>query len=351
MRHSSFVLAWVLVIGGCASDTMNAPLDPAAAMASAALRARAAPVFRSLPEVADDPVNPITPERVALGRALFHDTRLSKSRDLACASCHALDGFGVDTRPAAMERGTSFGEAGQFGDRNAPSVYNAAFSFAQFWDGRASNVEEQAKGPVLNPIEMAMPDEASVVAVLNSIPGYAPLFAAAFPTDTPAISYDNMARAIGAFERKLVTPAPFDRFMAGEDAALGADQRAGLELFLNAGCASCHEGPGVGGGMYQKLGLLKPYSVQDVGRYKITEREEDRFFFKVPALRNVTETGPFFHDGSIKSIDAAVRIMAVHQTPSAPLDDAQVRLLVAFLESLTGVPPADLIAAPQLPPG
>jgi cytochrome c peroxidase len=250
-------------------------------IARAALRERANAFFGSLPAEVPNPANPITPAKVELGRMLYYDARLSKNHDVACNTCYLLDRFGVDGEP------TSVGHRGQRGDRNAPTVYNAALHFAQFWDGRAADVEEQAKGPVLNPVEMAMASEAATVAVLESIPGYAPLFAAAFPEDEQAITYENMARAIGAFERGLMTPAPFDAFLAGDDDALSETELAGLDAFISSGCIACHQGPAVGGLMYQKLGLIKPYPGEDPGRAAVTGNEADRQFFNgsLPARR------------------------------------------------------------------
>jgi len=272
-----------------------------------ALRAQAKSLFGSLPETAASEARPMTPARVALGRQLYFETRLSKSQRIACNSCHPLARFGADGEP------TSPGHRGQRGGRNSPSVYNAALHIAQFWDGRAADVEEQAKGPVLNPIEMAMPSEDAVVAVLASIPDYAPLFAAAFPGEADPIRYENMATAIGAFERGLMTPAPFDRFLAGDDTALDADARRGLGLFMRRGCVTCHNGAAVGGGLYRKLGLVEPYVTSDPGRQAVTGKEEDRFVFKVPSLRNVTRTAPYFHDGSVAKLDDAIVLMARHQ--------------------------------------
>jgi len=308
-----------------------------------ALRSRAAAVFGALPVEASNPENAITPAKVELGRILYYDPRLSKNHDVSCNTCHLLDRHGVDGRP------TSSGHREQLGGRNAPTVYNAALHIAQFWDGRAADVEEQAKGPVLNPIEMAMPSEAAAVAVLKSIPGYAPLFAAAFPDDQDPISYDTMARAIGAFERKLLTPSPLDAFIAGDDSALNDEQLAGLEAFVSAGCIACHQGPAIGGGLYQKFGVIKPYPTEDPGRAGITGNEADRQVFKVPSLRNVAKTGPYLHDGSIQELSEMIRIMAEYQL-GIPVDDAQVSAISAFLGSLTGEPDAELIAMPELPP-
>jgi cytochrome c peroxidase len=307
-----------------------------------ALRTRAAAVFGALPAEASNPDNAVTPAKVELGRMLYYDTRLSKNHDVSCNTCHLLDRHGVDGAP------TSTGHRGQLGGRNAPTVYNAALHIAQFWDGRAADVEEQAKGPVLNPIEMAMPSEEAVIVVLESIPGYAPLFAAAFPEDENPITYDNMARAIGAFERKLLTPSPFDAFVAGDDNALSDEQLAGLEVFVSVGCIACHQGSVIGGGLYQKLGVIKPYPTEDVGRAEITGSEADRQVFKVPSLRNIAKTAPYLHDGSIRQLDEMIRIMAEYQL-GIPVDDAQVGAIRAFLESLTGAVDAELIAMPELP--
>ncbi|NNL65840.1 MAG: cytochrome-c peroxidase, partial [Myxococcales bacterium] len=301
-------------------------------------------VLGVLPAHADREDLPPNAARIDLGRMLYYEPRLSKNHDISCNSCHRLDAFGVDGEP------TSPGHKGQRGDRNSPTVYNAALHVAQFWDGRAADVEEQAKGPILNPVEMSMGGETDVLAVLNSIPDYPGLFAAAFPeSSSDAVSYDNLALAIGAFERRLITPGPLDDFLEGDLDALSKDAQRGLELFLDVGCATCHNGAAVGGGMYQKLGLVEPYETEDTGRHKLTGNEADEYFFKVPSLRNIAKTGPYFHDGSIATLDEAVRLMAKHQLGKT-LDDEQLRLLMAFLESLTGRVDAGYIARPTLPP-
>ncbi len=280
--------------------------------------------------------------RIDLGRVLYYDPRLSKNQDISCNSCHQLDRFGVDNEP------TSPGHRGQRGDRNSPTVYNAYLHVAQFWDGREPDVEAQAKGPILNPVEMAMPDEASVIAVLRSIPGYAPLFAAAFPGEADPITYDNLATAIGAFERQLATPSRFDAFLGGDVAALTAAERTGLEAFLEAGCSTCHMGATLGGSTYMKLGLVQPYETEDPGRFKVTGNESDRAVFKVPSLRNVAKTGPWFHDGSLTELDEVVRLMAWHQL-GRKLDADQIQAIVAFLNALTGEVDAAYVAKPELP--
>jgi cytochrome c peroxidase len=345
----SIIAALLVSCGGeersdVATDAPESVTEAAApAPDRSALRTRAAAIFGTLPAEASNPNNPITPAKVELGRALYYEERLSKNHDVSCNTCHLLDRHGVDGTP------TSTGHREQVGGRNAPTVYNAALHIAQFWDGRAADVEEQAKGPVLNPIEMAMASEEDVVAVLDSIPGYAPLFAAAFPEEEKPISYDNMANAIGAFERKLLTPSPFDAFLAGDESALSDEQIAGLDAFMSAGCTTCHQGAAIGGGLYQKLGLIKPYPTKDHGRMEVTGEEADHQVFKVPSLRNIAKTGPYLHDGSIQELDEMIRIMAEYQL-GIPVDDAQVAAIEAFLGSLTGSVDAELIAKPELPP-
>ena len=329
-------------MGGSQGKSETAP-EASGGPDRAALRAQAKAIFGTLPSSAADPARPISTAQVDLGRTLYYDPRLSKNHDISCNSCHQLDAFGADGEP------TSPGHKGQRGDRNSPTTLNAALHIAQFWDGRAPDVEEQAKGPVLNPVEMAMPSEEAVVVVLDSIPGYGPLFHEAFPEDPAPISYDNMGIAIGAFERGLITPAPLDAFIAGDDSALTAEQAAGLETFIAVGCVACHNGAAVGGGAYRKLGLVNPYPTEDRGREKVTGQPEDLYVFKVPSLRNVTETGPWFHDGSIGQIDEAVTLMAHHQI-GVTLTPEQTRSIVAFLGALTGQVSPKYVARPTLPP-
>ncbi len=301
-------------------------------------------VFKGLPAKYESPANPITEEKINLGRMLYYEPRLSLGQDVSCNSCHKLDAYGVDNEA------TSPGHKKQRGGRNSPTVYNAAGHVAQFWDGRAATVEEQAKGPILNPVEMAMKDAPSVVRVLKSIPGYAPLFKAAFPKDPDPITYDNLARAIGAFERQLTTPSRWDKYLAGDDAALTAQEKAGFAKFAKLGCPTCHNGANVGGHQYQKLGLVNPWPDQaDLGRFDVTKNDADKMFFRVPTLRNIEKTGPYFHKGQITALDEVIRKMAWHQL-GQQLTDADVANLAAFLKSLTGDIPTQYIAKPELPP-
>ena len=227
-------------------------------------------------------------------------------------------------------------------------MLNASTHVAQFWDGRAEDVEAQAKGPILNPIEMGMPDEATVVAALGAIDGYAPLFAAAFPDTEAPITYDNLANAIGAFERTLITPSRFDTYLAGDGSALTAEERAGLDLFVSTGCTACHSGAGLGGSLYMKLGLVTPYETEDIGRMEVTGLESDRHVFKVPGLRNIAETGPYFHDGSIATLEEAVILMANHQL-GKNLSVEEADSIVTFLKALTGELPEGAATVPEMP--
>ncbi len=299
--------------------------------------------FSPLPLVIPSGTNPITPAKTALGRMLYYETRLSRSHKISCNSCHLLGNYGVDNLP------TSPGHAGQRGTRNSPSVYNAAGHFVQFWDGRAPDVEEQSKGPVLNPIEMAMPGETSVVAMLKSIPGYVTAFKRAFPTEADPVTFGNFAEAVGAFERQLVTPSRWDRFLKGDKAALTDAEKAGFNKFYDSGCATCHSGTYLGGQMYQKAGVVKPWPNQkDTGRHMVTKRAEDRMMFKVPSLRDVEKTPPYFHDGSVASLEAAIRHMGEYEV-GRNLSPAETASIATFLRSLTGTIPSAFIKPPKLP--
>jgi cytochrome c peroxidase len=334
--------------GGVEVGVGRVPPAPAkqAALDPAALRERAKKVLGVLPAEFTNPENPLTDAKIDLGRKLYYDGRLSLSGEIACNDCHLLDNFGVDGDP------TSTGHNGQLGGRNSPTVYNAGGHLAQFWDGRAANLEEQAKGPVLNPVEMAMPDEAAVVARLAAVPGYVEGFKTAFPEEAEPLTYANMAKAIAAFERKLVTPGPFDAWMGGDDAALSGAALAGLQLFLDTDCQSCHNGFALGGAMYQKLGTEKPWpGLKDNGRFDVSKDERDRFVFKVPTLRNVAKTGPYLHDGTISSLEQMVAKMVEHQTKRAgAFTPEEMGNMLAFLDALTGEVPTDYIAMPELPP-
>ncbi|MEZ4266854.1 MAG: cytochrome c peroxidase [Myxococcota bacterium] len=343
-------LVAVATVSACGKAAPEAAGGGAAvAVAEAAKPGEIAPdrlkAFGALPAVmAADPAT-LTDELVSLGRMLYFDTRLSKNHDVSCNSCHGLQTYGVDGQA------TSEGHKKQRGGRNSPTVYNAAGHFAQFWDGRAADVEAQALGPMTNPVEMAMASGEQVTAVLRSIPGYADLFAKAFPGVSEPVTYENAGKAIAAFERKLVTPSRWDAFLGGKADALTAAEKDGFNAFIDAGCMACHTGTYVGGSMYQKLGLVKPWpGLEDTGRMEVTKNEADKHFFKVPSLRNIARTGPYFHDGKVADLNEAVTLMARHQL-AKELSKEQVASIVTWLNALTGeLPPAELITAPELPP-
>ena len=286
-----------------------------------------------------------SPQKVALGRMLFFDKRLSRGHDIACNSCHDLAKFGADGKP------TSPGSGGGLGTRNSPTVFNAATHIAQFWDGRAADVETQATGPILNPREMAMPDEKAVVAVLSTIPAYLRLFDRAFPDEKPSLTLAHVGIAIGSFVRGLVTTSRWDKFIAGDSAALTAEETYGLHVFVDTGCMTCHTGPQVGGTMFQRVGALLPWPNQkDRGRIEVTKAPADEMVFKVPTLKNVAETGPYFHDGSVADLETAIKMMGRHQL-GIELETREVKAIAAWLRSMTGKIDPVYAEAPTLPEG
>ncbi|NOQ64263.1 MAG: c-type cytochrome [Methyloprofundus sp.] len=307
-----------------------------------------ASAWDALPTKAPAPANnPTTAEKVELGRILYHDPRLSSTGTVSCASCHNTMLGGEDNRPNSM------GVHGQTGGRSAPTVWNAAFNEVQFWDGRAASLEAQAAGPVTNPIEMGMKSWDDVVARLEKIEGYPALFNAAFGND--AISEDKATKAIAAYERTLITPnSPYDKYAKGDKKALTAQQIRGLNKAVEIGCVNCHSGPAFNGpGTFQKFPVIdnayleKQYSLSaDKGLYEVTGKSGDENKFKVPTLRNVALTAPYFHNGSVSSLEKAVKIMAKVQL-GKKLSKADTEDIVAFLNALTGEFPKQTM--PTLP--
>ncbi|WP_081700228.1 cytochrome-c peroxidase [Azonexus hydrophilus] len=287
--------------------------------------------LRPLPELP-----PLRPERVALGARLFADTRLSADYSLACASCHRFDLGGADGQPVSV------GILGREGGINAPTVFNSGLSFVQFWDGRALTLQEQAAGPIHNPLEMGA-SWSLVIERLGADESMREAFRLAYPDGLTAA---NIADAIASFEQSLLTlDSPFDRYLRGDEEALDELARAGYQRFRDFGCVSCHQGVLLGGNMFQKFGVLgdyfadRPLTAADLGRYNVTGREEDRHVFKVPGLRNVALTAPYFHDGSAPTLEVAVAIMGRYQL-GRDLAAEDVKAIVAFLNSLTGRIPA-----------
>ncbi len=299
--------------------------------------------FQPLPAFMGSARNPATEDKIRLGRILYYDPRLSADQRISCNSCHNLDRYGVDTGRVSV------GFKGQLGGRNSPTVYNAAGHLAQFWDGRAVDVEAQAKGPVMNPVEMAMTSSERVVQTLASMPEYVSMFEKAFPGDPNPVTFDNLASAIGVFERGLVTPSRWDTFLEGDASALTSAEKAGFNAFYDAGCAGCHTGTYLGGTQYQRLGLVKAWpNTHDPGRFTVTGKEADRNVFKVPSLRNVEKTAPYYHDGSVATLDEAIRMMGEYQS-GKKLDPREVESIQVFIGSLTGEIPVDYIRKPTLP--
>ncbi len=304
---------------------------PTMAEATSEVRKKAMEVISPLPDKMPGSEKD-SPALVALGKKLYFEKRLSANNSQSCNSCHQVDGgkSGVDMEP------TSPGAFGKRGGRNSPTTLNAGFHLAQFWDGRAADLAAQAKGPILNPGEMAMPSEAAVVEKLSSIGAYPKAFAKAFPGEANALTYDNLAKAIAAFERTLVTHDRVDDFLKGNDKALTAAELKGLETFVAVGCTTCHNGPAIGGNGFRKVGAVNPYkNLADKGRIEVTKEEEDLHVFKVPSLRNIALTAPYFHDGAMRSLAEAVREMAWLQL-GQKLDDDQVQSIVTFLRALNG---------------
>ena len=297
--------------------------------------------------LADEPIQPIRPvqeinlAQVELGKKLYFDPRLSKSGFISCNSCHNLSMGGTDNLK------TSIGHNWQQGPINAPTVLNSSLNLAQFWDGRAADLKEQAGGPIANPGEMAF-SHTLAVGLLESIPGYLVAFKQVFNTDKIAI--DEVTQAIAEFEKTLVTPnSRFDQWLLGDKDALNADELAGYQLFKNSGCVACHNGPAVGGNSFQKMGVVEPYKTESgaEGLAAVTGKDADRFKFKVPTLRNVEMTYPYFHDGEAETLTEAVDIMGRLQL-GKKFSEKENTQIVAFLKTLTGDQPS--FSLPILPP-
>ena len=315
--------------------------------AASPLMQRAQALFEVVPDTPPDlEANPITPVKVELGKKLYFEPRLSQSWLISCNTCHNLGLGGVDL----ME--TSIGHGWQAGPRNAPTVLNSVYNLAQFWDGRAADLMEQAQGPVQAAVEMNNTPERTV-ATLQSIPDYVEMFVEAFPGEADPVTFENMARAIEAFEATLVTPnSPFDMYLGGDDAALTEDEKQGLALFMDSGCTACHGGILLGGTSYQRFGaarnpgadLLPP---EDRGRFAVTGDASDEFAFKVPVLRNIDLTAPYFHTGRVWSLEEAVEVMGQAQLGRDFTEDESGQI-TTFLLSLTGDQP--VVEYPVLPP-
>jgi cytochrome c peroxidase len=320
---------FAVLLAGCRQSASSAPdadIAPQQLYMFAALQTPAAPTGTAA-------------ARVNLGRRLYYDTHLSKNNSLSCNSCHQLAKYGVDPGES-----TSAGWEGKRGGRNSPTVYNAALQFAQFWDGRAPTLAAQASGPMMNPVEMGMSGPEAVLKYLQSDRSYVRQFRAAYPDAKAPLTIDQVTGAIAAFEQGLITPSRWDNYLLGDVNVLSPHEKQGLREFLSVGCASCHAGQAMGGNSYARLGAVRPWpdTSTDPGRFALTGSESDRMQFKVPMLRNVERTGPWFHNGQVMTLAEAVRLMALHET-GHKLSENQVDSILAFLHTLTGRIPVQYI--------
>ena len=350
MTHH-FRITVFAIFGLSAILGMGLPLF--AADGDQALLDRAKLIFKPFPSSAALEDTELTPERVALGKALFFETRVSTDGRLGCVTCHTPSFYGADTLALSV------GIQGKVLPRNASTVFNTPLLVAQHFGGNRATVEEQAVKALISPVAYGNASYEQVEKKLAQL-GYQNWFDKAYPGEAKSLSVQNWGKAIGAFERTLLTPGPFDRFLEGDTQALSKKGKLGLEKFMSVGCAGCHYGSTVGGQSYQKFGITQDYWLvtgstpkdafkgYDKGRFHDTQKEADAFMFKVPQLRNVAVTPPYFHDGSVATLPQAVRIMAQLQLGKT-LSDEEVSDIVAFLESLTGTVPADFVKAPQLP--
>jgi cytochrome c peroxidase len=342
----SLLVMKLALLSACNSPVPRGPQTPASGVGSSAgdqqrssqLAARAKEVFGSLPQ---PPVLP--PELVALGQRLFFETRVSADGRVGCVTCHLPARWGTDGLPKSK------GAFGRDNPRNAPTVFNAAYQFAEHWRADRDSVEDQARRALLGKPSFGLDSNEQAVQRLTELPGMPEAFRRAFPQSESPVTVENWGTAIGAYERTLTTPAALDAFMAGDPNALSARAQAGLATFLDVGCAGCHAGPLLGGRFTRVFGKVSEYAPLthsdpvDQGRFDVTHEAADRFVFKVPPLRNVEKTGPYFHDGSVAALPAAVEIMAQTQLGTA-LSPSQVEDIVAFLASLTGNVPQTFAA-------
>ncbi|MBL8201407.1 MAG: c-type cytochrome [Chromatiales bacterium] len=330
-------LSFSLIVMLLATDPAHAADD-----LLATARARFQPIPLRAPAL---PGNPATPAKLELGRMLYFDPRVSASRPGSCNSCHNVGLGGADGGETAI------GHSWQKGGRNVPTAYNAVFNTARFWDGRAQDLDDEAGGQAFNPVELALPRD-QLNAQLAAIPGYLAAFRAAFPGESAPVTLANAQKAIAVFQATLITPnAPFDRYLRGDAYALNAAQKDGLRLFISKGCAECHDGMNLGGTRYAPFGILERPGADvlprtDKGRFMVTDTVGDQYVFKVPQLRNIALTAPYFHSGRAWDLAQAVAVMAASQI-GAPVSDEENARITAFLESLTGELPR--VTYPILP--
>ncbi len=294
-------------------------------------------LFQPLPAALDTPQ---IDDKAKLGKALFFDARLSAGKDVSCNSCHDLSKAGADGQP------TSVGTKKEKGKRNTPTIINAAGAFAQGWDARFTSLDEHVIAHMIDPQIMGMGDDKKVVATISGL--YAAQFKKAFPDEKDPVTVETIGQAFAAYEKKLFARSKWDKYLAGDKSQLNEEELAGLATFVEVGCTSCHQGKYIGATSSQRLGIAKPWPAPagaDPGRFEVTKQEADRGLFKVPTLRNVTRTGPWIHDGSVTSLEEVTKLMAKHQI-GKEISDEQAKAIVAFLGTLNGDPPKDLVSKP-----
>jgi cytochrome c peroxidase len=334
MKNLIYLLVFSLILligcGGKEEPKEGSDGVPLTAAEETELLSKAKQLFGALPDKmpgseADNP------DMIALGKKLYFETKLSTNGKQSCNTCHEINGkAGVDNHK------TSDGAIhGKVGRRNSPTVLNAGYQFVQFWDGRAKDLKEQAKGPIINPDEMAMISEKEAEKVISEMQEYKDMFVRAFPNEKQPVNYDNIAGAIAAFERTLISKSRYDKYIAGNQTAMTPAEKKGMKLFIETGCITCHTGSLFGGNIYQKAGLVHPYeNTADLGRYEVTKQESDKFMFKVPMLRNVALTAPYFHDGAVTTLEDAVKKMA-YINLGRDLKPEEISSIVTFLKALS----------------
>lgn len=341
--YAGLAVIGLVSLGGARAETPQEQLAKIAALMNDA-RSN----FQPLPVVPPIKDMPNGAARLDLGRRLFFENRVSADGNVSCAHCHQPEQQGAD----GLDK--SIGVEGKVNARNAPTVFNSALNFKQHWRGDRESLEDQAEKSLLGPASFGNPDYETAMSKLKAVPGYVQAFAKAFPFDKDPVNSKNWGAAIGAFERTLLTPSRFDHFLDGDFAALNETEQAGLRKFVDLGCANCHGGPGLGGDSFKKFGLRTDYwketgaAEPDKGRVDVTNDGFDLYVFKVPGLRNVAKTAPYFHDGSVKELDRAVKIMGRTQL-GVDIPDADAAAIAAFLATLTGEAPANFSAPEPYP--
>ncbi|MCJ1807666.1 c-type cytochrome [Flavobacterium covae] len=330
MRKTVFLIPLILV--ACKKENQENFSKPAEdGRNKSELLIKSSNYFKSISTVAEEN---ISEEKVDLGKRLYFDSSLSKNGTISCNSCHNLENYGVDNKALSL------GDTKKLGGRNSPSSIYASLHSMQFWDGRAKDVEEQAGGPLLNPVEHSLPSKAFLEEKLRKNPEYVTLFKNVYPNEKEPITFSNITNAIGSFERKLHPKSRFDSYLDGDENALSDNEKEGLKSFIDNNCVMCHSGVALGGQMIQKFGIYGSYTnlthskKVDKGVFERTQKKGDEFMFKVPSLRNAEKTFPYFHDGSVTSLSEAIKIMGKAQL-NKDLPEKDVINIEAFLKTLT----------------